>query len=283
MHRFFKKLAHTFKRHPLLYLIRYAMLSKNGKGKNIEAMGCFNDINTLESIPKLYFEVNAKIPLDPNQDDLSRAITIATYLRKVVRGGPGIGLSSERTLSLMLEGKGGVCSDFAQIFNIFCFINTIRVKEWGIVDSLYKGKFGHAFNEIYSSELQQWIAIDIHKGILFLDEKNKKYFSTLGLFQHLRAGNRLKVKYFSEYVCPNSERTPMIYSSTSIPFLIENKPNSVTDYYYNKLQNAPILLINTLLVLLNKNQTLIFILDNYRIKLLPRFLQERLAPIGTTI
>ncbi|NHM06317.1 transglutaminase domain-containing protein [Flavobacterium sp. CYK-4] len=278
MNRFFKKIAHTFKRHPLLYLIRYAILSKNGKGKNIEAMGCFNDINTLEDIPKLYFEVNTKIRLNPTQDDLSRAITIATYLRKVIPGGPGIGLSSEKTLAIMLEGKGGVCSDFAQIFSIFCFINGIRVKEWGIVDSLYKGKFGHAFNEIYSSELQQWIAIDIHKGILFVDEENEKYFSTLKLFQNLRAGKRLKVKYFSDYVSPKLERIPMIYASDTIPFLVNNKPNAVTDYYYNKLQNAPIIVTNALLVLLNKNQTLIFILDNYKIKLLPRFLQERWAP-----
>ena len=275
MKAFFKKVTHIFKRHPLLYFVRYILLSKNNKEKSEDAVGCFNDANTLEAIPKLYFETNAKIKLDPLQDELDRALTIGTYLRNAIKGGAGIGLSSEKTLATMLAGRGGVCSDFSQIFNIFCFINGIRVKEWGIVDSMYNPKFGHSFNEIYSTKYQKWIAIDIHKSIIFEDKAHSSFFSTVDLFQDLRKGNPLHVKHFSNYRSVKQERLPMVYSMQTIPFLIHNKEMATVDFYYNKYKNSlPILMINILLILLRKNQTFIFVLDDYKVKLLPKYFQN---------
>ncbi len=32
----------------------------------------------------------------------------------------------------MINGEGGVCSDFSQIYSNFCVINDIKVKEWGL-------------------------------------------------------------------------------------------------------------------------------------------------------
>ena len=44
---------------------------------------------------------------------------------------PGLSVPSEEALKIMLAGKGGVCSDMVQIFNNFCVINDIKVREWG--------------------------------------------------------------------------------------------------------------------------------------------------------
>lgn len=275
MHSFFEKIVYYLKRHPLLYFIRYILLSKNSKDKNVDAIGCFNDYNTIETVPQLFFTVNAEINLDNSDDEVDRAIAIGKFLRKKIIGGGGIGLSSEKTLQNMLAGDAGVCSDFVQIFNIFCLINGIRVKEWGCVECFYNSKFGHSFNEIYSTKLQKWIAIDIHKGIIFKDEKNNTYFAVVDLFRDLRRGNPLVITHYSDYVSPDLERTKLVYSSKSIPFLINNTENSAVDYYYNKFQNVvPSLIINTLLIVLGKNQTFIFVLDNYKLQLLPKSFQN---------
>jgi hypothetical protein len=94
-----------------------------------------------DSIPARYFEVNRSMNLNPEMETLEKALEIGRYLRANVKGGRGLGLSSEQTLEKMLGEKGGVCSDFSQIFCIFCLINDIKVKEWGCVDGLYNGKF----------------------------------------------------------------------------------------------------------------------------------------------
>lgn len=267
----FEKIVYYLKRHPLLYFVRYILLSKNSKEKNIDAIGCFNDYNAIKDVPKIYFTVNDEINADQSLDEFERALVIAKFLRKRIGGGAGIGLSSEKTLEKMLNEGEGVCSDFAQIFNTFCLINNIRVKEWGCVECFYKSKFGHSFNEIYSSKLQQWIAIDIHKGILFRDVKNNGYFSVVGLFQDLRKGHTLEVEHYSEYTSPDPERIRMVYSGKTLPFLINNTENSAIDYYYNKFHNAlPSVMINTLLIVLRKNHTFIFVMDNYKVELLPK-------------
>ena len=270
-----EKIVYYFKRHPLLYFVRYILLSTNSKEKNIDAIGCFNDYNSIDDVPKLYFTINEEIKLDSAQDEFERAIAIGKFLRKRIIGGPGIGLSSEKTLERMLDGDGGVCSDFAQIFNVFCLINGIRVKEWGCVECFYKSKFGHSFNEIYSTRLQKWIAIDIHKGIIFNDVKKNTHFSVVDLFKDLRNGNPLNITHYSDYISPDEQRTRMVYSLHTIPFLINNTENSAVDYYYDKFQNAlPSVMINTLLIVLRKNHTFIFVMDNYKQKLLPKSFQN---------
>lgn len=275
MKSFFRKIAHAFKRHPILYVIRYILLSKNNKAQSIDNIGCFDTKNTIDAIPKLYFDVNEKMKIDPTQDEFEKALTIGKYIRKASKVGPGIGLSSKKTLETMLAGKGGVCSDFSQIFNVFCFINGIKVKEWGSVDSLYKPKFGHSFNEIYSTKQQKWIAIDIHKSILFKDIENNNYFSVMDLFNGLRNGNQLHAYHYSDYVSKNPERLPFVYSKITIPFLIVHKDNAIVDYYYDKLHpSLPSTLINFLLIIVRKNQTFLFVLDNYKIKLLPKYFKN---------
>jgi hypothetical protein len=275
MEKRLKKMSSIINRHPLLYYIRYILISKNYKGKSVEKIGLFQDFNSIDAIPQLYFSINAKIPIDNSLDELDKALVIAKYLRQSIKGGTAIGLSSELTLEKMLDGKGGVCSDFSLIFNIFCFINGIKVKEWGSIDKFYNTQCGHSFNEIYSTKYQKWIAIDIHKSIVFEDVKNNKLFSVVDLFTDLRSGNPLVISHFSEYHSPKQERIQKIYSAHTIPFIISNNKNEVTDYYFNKFQNyfSP-LFINAIIIILRMNHKFIFVLDNYRLKLLPESIQK---------
>jgi len=266
------KIARLLFRHPMLYFLRYALLSKNGSNKNIESIGCFNDINSMAAVPELYFEINARIPFSPGMDEFEKAIAIGRYLRENIVGGKGLGLPSEITLEEMLAGRGGVCSDFAQIFNLFCFINGIKVREWGCVDTFYKSRFGHSFNEIYSQKHKKWIAIDIHKSIVF---KNKgRLLSAIELFLFLRLGKRIKFIFFSGYMPPFKDRLHMVYSKNTLPFLIDNYRNCVNDYFHRRFSKFPPVVINMLLFLSRKNYKFVFVMDNYRVKLLPRRMQK---------
>lgn len=270
-----KKITSIFLRHPLLYYLRYSIISRNAKGPAVENIGCFNDCNKLEHLPKLFFEVNAKINIDASLPEFEKAIIIATFLRTSISGGRGLGLSSENTLTKMLADKGGVCSDFSQIFNIFCMINAIKVKEWGCIDRFYKTQFGHSFNEFYDSKLQKWIAIDIHKGILFQNRKEKTFYSVMELFGSLRAGETLQCHFFSDYVPPKLERISFVYCEKTIPFVISNYCNKSNDLYIKCFQKIlPPFAINALLILTGKNPNFIFVLDNYRLKLVSESIEE---------
>lgn len=266
------KIAKFFNRHPIAYFFRYALVSENVNETDIGDLGCFNDFNTLESIPKLYFETNEKIVIDASLDEYDKAFQIGKFLRLNIKVGPGVGLSSRRTLEVMMK-NGGICSDFSQIFNIFCFINGIRVREWGCIDRFYKVEYGHSFNEIYSMGKQKWIAIDIHKGIVFNDD-NGSSLSVIELFSELRKGNYVEFKHFSDYHSPNQNRIPKVFAATTIPFIIGNDRNEVTDYYFEKYQNSlsPIL-INSLILLLRKSNKFFFVMDDYKSKLFPKWMQ----------
>lgn len=269
-----RKIAWAIRRHPLLFYIRYFLMSKNFTDRNSDEIGCFNDINDMNDIPGIFFEINKNIKVNTKEDEFQRALAIAAYLRNNVKGGKGLGLSSSATLQKMIDGQGGVCSDFSLIFNIFCFINGIKVKEWGCVERLYKGRFGHTFNEIYSSKLDKWIAIDCHKGIYFTAYSSAPLSAT-ELFQYLRSGNSLKYTCITDYVPKSIERTKDVYCKSTMPFIINNYNNRVNDYYLNKYQNVlPAFVINALLIFLKLNHHFVFILDNYKKKLLPAPLQK---------
>jgi hypothetical protein len=272
MRKIRNKILLVLSRHPLLYYFRYLLLSKNAKADAVESMGCFNDINATEAVPDLYFEVNWRIKLSDGMDTLEKALEIGRYLRFNIKGGRGLGLSSGHTLEKMLAGQGGVCSDFSQIFSLFCLVNRIKVREWGCVESFYKGRFGHSFNEIYSRELKKWVAIDIEKNIVFKDSDGK-YLSAIEVFGALRKGKPVVFHHFSSYVLPNPERIAQVYSADTIPFLIDNYRNSVNDYFCSKFNEFPPVVINAIMILYRKNYKFVFVMDNYKVKLLPKRLQ----------
>jgi len=268
MRQFKHKIFKLFLRHPLMYYVRYLLLSKNNPGDFSDQMGCFNEINSIDDIPQIYFEVNKRISLVAEWDEFEKALAIGRFLRSTISGGTGLGLSSDKTLEKMLAGLGGVCSDFSQTFTIFCFINDIKVREWGCIDRFYKALFGHSFNEIYSSQQRKWIAIDIHMGIIVTDS-DKNYLAVTELFNNLRVGKAIEFKVYSDYISPKTHRIPHIYSPTTIPFLICNYKNSVNDHFHQKFNKFPLFLANAIIILRGKSHHYLFVMDNYKSKILP--------------
>jgi hypothetical protein len=147
------------------------------------------------------------------------------------------------------------------------------VREWGCIDRFYKVEYGHSFNEIYSMGKQKWIAIDIHKGIVFNDDTGSS-LSVIELFSELRRGNYVEFKHYSDYRSINQNRIPKVFAATTIPFIIGKDRNEVTDYYFEKYQNSlsPIL-INSLILLLRKSNKFFFVMDDYKSKLFPKLMQ----------
>lgn len=270
-----KKMIWIVRRHPILYYIRFILISKNRKQNCINNVGCFNDINKKEDVPQLFFEVNERIPFSEHQDEFDKALTIARFLRENIKGGPGLGLSSKTTLQKMLDSKGGVCSDFSIIFCIFCLINDIKVKEWGCVEKFYKNIYGHSFNEVYSPKYEKWIAVDVNKGMCFNTSESDNPLSAFELFQYLREGNTLQMNFFSDFRPDNIQRLHQVYSKSSIPFIIINYRIKDNDYYLNKFEDRfPPFFTNAILILLGKNHQFLFVIDNYKKKLLPGYFQS---------
>jgi hypothetical protein len=252
-----RSLIWYLRRHPLLYEIRFRFLSKNVSVACIETF-CYNNINKIADIPEIYFELNplifekTKITLS----DIDKAKKIAVWLRNNIKGGPGLGKSSEMALRKMMNGEGGVCSDFSQVFNNFCVINHLKVKEWGlkIISNDPSLKGGHAFNEVYSKEFKKWILIDVAKSILFHPINPTIPLSVFDLIQSKKENKEIYFSSFNERNSVDIKRITALYlTSNSSPFVITNYCNKTYDSYLDKLNFLPESFTHGLLFLLGKS------------------------------
>lgn len=256
------KIKWAVRRHPILYYMRFALICENISAE-IDDDNCFNALNDKADIAPLFDETFKEIELK-SDSDLENSVAIAKFLSQKIVGGPGLGLSSDVALHKMLTGKAGVCSDFSQIYNVFCLKAGIKVREYGVVEKFYNPKYGHTFNEIYCSTLQKWIMLDVGKGIYYVDKSTKEPLSAMELFLQLRNNHNPKIKEFSSQR-DQDNRLHKIYSSNSIPFLISNYSNKIYDHYFNKYQNnIPGFLISFWLIILRKNFKFSFMLDDYK-------------------
>ncbi|MBF2708761.1 transglutaminase domain-containing protein [Flavobacterium soyangense] len=262
-----KTLNWYLRRHPLLYKIRYKLVSKNSSLASIEKF-CYNDLNNKTDIPSNFFETNNLIFANSRKDlnDFEKATTIAIWLKDNIKGGPGLGKSSSKALQKMIQGEGGVCSDFSQIYSNFCVINDIKVKEWGMKslskDSAVSG--GHSFNEVYCEEFQKWIMIDIAKSIFFYHTNKDIPLSTLEYIQlkkekkdiiitAIRANNEIDHQYIEN----------IFLISNSLPFIITNYNNKTYDYFLEKLGFFPESIIHGILILIGKGYAFEFPIEEY--------------------
>lgn len=262
-----KKIIWLIKRHPFLYYSRFKLLSKNAT-KQQTNLDTYNAINKKEDIPKLYHEINAKIFETgiPNTD-LEKAIKIAVWLLKNIKGGRGLSLSSEEVLKIMLDGKGGVCSDIAQVFNNFCVINDIKVKEWGITTIPFNRNYGgHSANEIFSKELNKWVLIDVSKGITIYTENNENPLSIIELYKANKTPAKIFYKSFIDSVKVNMSQIDNYYlNSTATPFLISNYSNKTYDRFLNIFRPyLPVFIIHFFVFVMNKSYHYKFPLNDYR-------------------
>ncbi len=248
------------KRHIVFYYLRFWLQSRNQP--DVTRLSCFNDYNRKEDVPPLFREVFAKMDL-PASGDFERALAIAVAQRMMIKGGRALGFDSEKTLQLMLDGKGGVCSDQAQAFNIFCLLADIRVREWGTIESASTPDVGHVINEIYSKELGRWIAIDVMKNLWFQSEDGHP-LSVTGLFASLRKGEPLRYVHFSNHRCIDMYKINRTYSGSCITFYIDRYSNKTYDRYLKRFSGWHNAFIHGLMILTRQNYRYVFVLDNYR-------------------
>ena len=252
-----RSLIWYFRRHPLLYKIRFNLLSKKTSFDKINRF-CYNSLNKTTDIPNIYFDLNPLIFTHNKATltDLDKAMQIAIWLRNYIKGGPGLGKASDLALRKMINGEGGVCSDFSQVFNNFCVINDLKVKEWGLRiftnDPCIKG--GHSFNEIYSKELHKWVLIDVTKSILFYSIDKTVPLSVFDLIRLKKENQEIYFSSFNKKAIIDYKRITDLYlSSNSFPFVITNYRNKTYDYYLNTLQFLPGPFTHGLLFLIGKS------------------------------
>ncbi len=246
-----------FRRHPLLYKIRFRLVSKKSTVNHIENFS-YNNINNISEIPKIYFALNKLVfsKVKTELTDVEKAQRIAVWLRNHIKGGPGLGNSSETALRKMMNGEGGVCSDFSQVFNNFCVINNVKVKEWGLKiiskDPSILG--GHSFNEVYSKEFKKWVLIDVTKSILFYNSSSNIPLSVLDLINLKKEKHEIRFVPFNKKIMIDAKRINDLYLIPgSFPFLITNYNNKIYDYYLNKLEFLPESFIHGLIYLRGKS------------------------------
>ena len=245
-------------RHPALYYFRF-YLYKRPHNHSVINGESYNDYNEKSDIPEIYHKVNSTFELQQS-NNLDKGIQLAKFVRLKIKGGKGLGLSSDRTLKFMLKGEGGVCSDIAQAYNNFCILNDIKIRELGIIDKIYDSKHDHSFNEFFSEKLNKWIAIDVSKGIYFVDPSTSKKLSAVELFNLI--DNQKKVEYVSfitektyDFHSDLEESVEQIYfQQNSIPFLISNYNIGFYDKLLNLFQSwLPTFIIHTIALILFKN------------------------------
>lgn len=245
------------RRHPLLYKIRFSILSKKATFDKIESF-CYNTLNKTADIPTIYFELNPLIfaNIEAIGSDLDKAKLIAVWLRNFIKGGPGLGKSSDTTLRKMINGEGGVCSDFSQVYNNFCVLNNLKVKEWGLKifssDPSING--GHSFNEIYSTELKKWVLIDVSKSVFFHCKDKTVPLSVFDLIHFKKDKQKISFSSFNEKTMLDTKRITDLYiTSNSAPFVITNYHNKTYDSYLNTLKFLPGPFTHGLLFLIGKS------------------------------
>lgn len=257
-----------FKRHPYLYFTRFKLLSRNVEVHDIQHES-YNLTNRETDIPKHFFEVNRLIfPTDNKLTDLEKIKALSIWLVTHIKGGSGLSLSSGKALKIMLAGKGGVCSDIAQIFNNFCVINNLQVREWGVTLIPFNTNYGgHSFNEVYCKELKKWVFVDVSNCLLFYTESQEVPLSVMELYKESRKGRFPKPLFFNKaHTFKEKIIGDYYFNVQAAPFLICNYSTKTYDAFLEKFRpSLPVFIIHFMIFSLRKSYCYKFPLNNYKL------------------
>jgi len=228
----------------------------------------YNQINKFQDIPKAFYKINEIIfeHIEPKTDlDLVKHLSL--WLQNNIKGGPGLSEPSEAALDIMLSGKGGVCSDMAQVFNNFCVINDIKVREWGNTRAPFDTTYGgHSFNEVFSRDLNKWILIDVSNSLFFYAEKEELPLSVVELYENFPKNKQIYFKTFNEAKKVNPKNITKNYlHPDTIPFLICNYSNRTYDNILKRTRpHIPVFVTHFLLYLCGKSYHYRFPYGDYK-------------------
>ena len=259
-----KKVVWLIKRHPLLYTVRFKLLSRNSADIDQEY---YQVNNTVNDIPEKFKVTNAQIFESgiPNSD-LERCKYIAIWVCQHLMKGPGLSESSDDALNIMLSGKGGICSDMAQVFNNYCVLNGIKVREWGVIriplDDTYGG---HAYNEIYSKEHDKWVLFDAFWCVYFTNDAGAP-LSVVEFYETVRAGDVIhRHNFYHIAYLPVGDYEKNYFHPDNTPFLVCNYSNAIYDNALKRYKSYfPIFFIHFAIFILGKSYHYKFPLDDFR-------------------
>ena len=141
-----------------MYRWRYALITRAGESEAFSAT--FANHPDRATIPDEYRSRVERLYTD-DPSSWKHALAIAEHLSTKGTRGPGLGEDSTSALKAILEGRGGTCSDFAQVYWGLANAAGIPTREWGLCwDLLDTHRGGHAFNEIYCEEKERWVFVD---------------------------------------------------------------------------------------------------------------------------
>ena len=264
----FKSVVQYVKRHPFFYKTRFKLLSRNSDWNAIASLD-YNMFNSPSEIPEIYKQIHAKIYEEKSfTSDLNKIQHLCLWLRSHIKGGPGLGLPSDRSLEVMLAGKGGVCSDFAQVFNNFCVVNGFLVREWGMTRIPFDNNYGgHSVNEVYLNDLNKWVCTDVYLCLLFFKPGNSLPLSVQELQEQLISDpDGLIINCFTEKNVEIEKSIIRNYtSSLAVMFLIHRYRNKIYDMYLKRFKLwLPTAAIHFLLYITNKSYLYFFPNGNFQ-------------------
>ncbi|WP_417197849.1 transglutaminase-like domain-containing protein [Bizionia sp.] len=262
----FKKLHWTLKRHPFLYVTRFRLLSKNANEAVIDSCS-YNALNGKADIPDLYTRINSEIfKTGKPETDLALVKQLVLWLSEHTTVGPGLSEPSDKALETLLYGAGGVCSDMAQVFNNFCVINDIQVREWGTTSAPFnRANGGHSFNEVYIQELDKWLLVDPSWGVFFFNNKGVP-LSVMEVYDLSRSGQAVAYDSFLPDQHISLKQVSKNYLSPDIvPFLICDYRNKTYDRYLKLARPyVPVFMIHFMVYLFGKSYHYKFPIDDYK-------------------
>lgn len=258
-----RKISWILKRHSFLYSARFRLLSRNSTKEEVLSE-TYNSHNSVKDIPEIYSEINKEIFKNVHlSTDLEKALHISSWLRKHVKGGSGLSLPSDLALHKMLAGEGGVCSDVSQVFNNFCVINDILVKEWGITVFPFDKKYGgHAANEVFCKTLKKWVLIDVSKCIIFYRTGIKEPLSTLEIFD---TPKDFKFHPFCRDIKDDEQIKIYYFNEAAVPFLICDYKNKIYDRFLRPTAfKIPVFIIHFFVYMTGHSYHYKFPLNDYK-------------------
>ena len=278
MKSFINKIKYTLKRHPFLHKVRWFMVTIAPKSTQFKDEN-YNAYNKKEDIHSIFHEDNPLTESEQKLSTLVKVIKIAEHFNNFFKRGPGLGLSSKDSYITMRYKKGGVCSDYAQVFINFCIINDIKVREWGIKGGSKEVVGGHSFNEFYSEELGKWILIDIYNCVFIINKSSRELLSVSQLVDYMSGFNADNLDFENMVEKRNGlnkeHLAKYFFDNRNLFFLITNYHINKMDSILKFQKRVPLIVVHTILIVMRRYFNYMFYVNENNIA----HVRETLRPI----
>jgi len=278
MKAFISKIKYQLKRHPLLHKVRWFMITKSPKSSFFNEEN-YNSYNKKKDIHPIFFEDNPITSSEKNLSTIVKVIKIAEHFNTFFKRGPGLGLASSESYITMRYKKGGVCSDYAQVFINFCIINDIKVREWGIKGGSQSVIGGHSFNEFWSEELKKWILIDVYNSVFIINKSSRELLSVSQLVDYMSSANADNLEFQQMVDVRKGLNKELLeqyfFDNKNLFFLLTNYRIKPVDSVMKYQKKVPLIALHTALIVFKRYYNYRFYVNENNID----YVRKTLRPI----